>query len=176
MSIYDAIARKVKDRELFPVSSTLGFPKERRMWLTPDVNVFVFGPHADPKVSRRRLRLELELTWFVDGGQVNVAVPDAADPYADRPDADFRLLYPWEDEIWEIRSKLQPQIRIFGRFAGPDDFIGILRAFRKDLGEPPPAWAQCGTCKSEWERIFPLHSPHNGKRLHDYIRKNAIPV
>src|SRR5438132_5646248 len=106
MSIYDVIAAKVVAGDLAPVSSNLGFPRERQIMLAREVNEFVFGPHKDPNVRTRRLRLELELTWFVDGGEVNVALPDSAHPYADQPDANLRLLHRWEDEAWEIRSKL----------------------------------------------------------------------
>jgi len=172
MSIYDVIHAKVEIRELFPVPSNLGFPKEREIVLVPEVNKFVFGLHTDSKVRTRRLKLEIELSWFVEGGEVAVALPH--DPYVDQPDAYLRLLHPWADEVWEIRSKMQPQIRVFGRFAGPNFFVALLWAYRNDLGHPP--WAQCGTCKLEWERMFPGCSPHTGRTVHDYITKNAIPL
>jgi hypothetical protein len=174
MSIYDVIASRVKGQELFQVPSNLGFRRERQIVLAPDVKKFVFGPHTDQKVRTRRLKLEVELSWFVEGGSVAVALPDEMHLYKDQPDANLRLLHPWRDEVWEIRSKMQPQIRLFGSFAGPDVFVAVLWAYRKDLGEPP--WVECETSKSEWKRFFPLCPPHTGRTVHDYITKNAISL
>ena len=141
--------------------------------MSTSVKECVFGPHP-PGTSIRRLRLRVDLEWIVGGGEVRVALPDPKKMYADKPEADLRLLDPGVDEVWEIRSKQHPQMRIFGRFWNADVFIALLWAYRKDLGDPP--WIQCADCRSEWERFFEKRLPHTGSTIHDYITENALSL
>jgi len=174
MSIYAPIAAAVKAGTLFPFpASKLGFPQLRHVALAPKVNDLLFAGTWDEDWNTRRVHLQLELEWFVDGRDISVALPNENDPYEDKPDANFRLLYKWHDEVWEIRSKMQPQIRIFGSFATPDYFVALLWEFRCKLGDPP--WKECATCKEVWNRLFPNHPPFTGKTIHDYITENAFP-
>jgi hypothetical protein len=174
MSICDVISIKVAAKELFAhPPSRLGFPMLRRLYLAPEVNDLVFAKTGDEDWKIRRVKLQLELECFVDGHDLKFALPNDSDPYEDKPEADLRLLYKWTDEVWELRSRMHPQIRIFGCFAAPDCFVALVWEFRCKLGTPP--WQVTADCRTKWAKLFPNHSPHNGKTIHDYITSNAFP-
>lgn len=47
--------------------------------------------------------------------------------------ADFKRLDPGRDEVWEIRKREAPSVRIFGRFAKQDVFVATGIRLRVDL-------------------------------------------
>jgi hypothetical protein len=66
---------------------------------------------ANPKVRHRWAVLEGDISHFVEGGRVD--------------ENRLKQLDPYKYEHWELRSRRpRPSLRVFGRFANPDVFIG----------------------------------------------------
>lgn len=76
---------------------------------------------ADAKVRQRWARLEAAMQFFVEGGFVT---------------EDFiKQLRDYKHEHWELRSRSpRPSLRVFGRFARPDVFVGTHVVPRNGLG------------------------------------------
>ncbi len=93
-----------------------------------------------------------------------------------------------KDEVWDIRSIApRPGIRIFGRFAERDVFVGLFWSPRSveipfsqrlPLGEKDSVeWKNAILeCKSEWKKLFPSYQPVHGDEIHKYIETNFISV
>ncbi|MEO8144956.1 MAG: hypothetical protein ABI654_12165 [Betaproteobacteria bacterium] len=143
------------------------------MALAPKVNTLVMERSGSEDWRTRRAQLQVEVEHFVSGGKLRIALPNADDPSEDKEDANLRLLHKWSDEVWEIRSKMDPQIRIFGSFAGPDYFVALCWEFRCKLGKYP--WEITESCKQSWHALFPQFQPFTGKKINDYITKNGAP-
>lgn len=121
---------------------------------------------ADEKVRQRWARLEASMSMFVEGGYVN--------------DGLFKQLQPPKFEHWELRSrKPRPSLRVFGRFAAPDVFVGTHVVERQLLGG---MWSQEFeqeklVCEDHW-RAAGLPDPFSDApnfRYERYITSNASP-
>jgi len=135
--IYDLVADRVNEGRLFHLPHTMGFPLTRRIVISEEINALLVGPWIPPEWKARCLSLRADLDRFLDGTLINAALPAKQKPYASKPNAYIRLLHPWANEIWEIRSTNdEPSIRVFGRFADVDLFIALTWGKRKDLKEP----------------------------------------
>ncbi len=81
-------------------------------------------------------------------------------------------LMPPRDEVWDIRCvDPEPGIRVLGRFAEKDVFIGLtweirLRLKHFDSREWRDAILRCGTL---WRQLFPAYPPLMGDYFADYI-------
>jgi len=76
---------------------------------------------ADPKVRQRWARLEAAMQYFVEGGFVTEGL--------------IKQLREYKHEHWELRSRSpRPSLRVFGRFACPDVFVGTHVVPRNGLG------------------------------------------
>lgn len=75
------------------------------------------------------------------------------------------------EEIWEIRICWQepeePQIRIFGRFAGLDCFIALTWEYRYGLDYS----AAMQTCAGVWAQLFPDDDYWKGRYYDGYLSK-----
>jgi hypothetical protein len=171
MSIYDGIDPEVKARgRLRPALSPLVFELHRGIWMTPSTYKCVFGKRTPEELNKVGMQIEVEN--FVGGGSVRVAMADGKNPPSKKPNAEWRQLEPGENEVWEIRVKFEPKIRILGRFMAPDIFVALLWAYRADLGDPP--WAECAICIKKWKQIFRDQPPFSGRTAHDYFTKLAV--
>ena len=75
----------------------------------------------DEKIRSRWAQLEVAISTFVVGGYVTENL--------------VKQLQPPKHEHWELRSrKPKPSLRVFGRFAKPDVFVGTHVMLRKALG------------------------------------------
>jgi hypothetical protein len=149
-----------------------GKARPRSVW----AEAFVFDQlspgTANPEYELEAGRLRRKLENIVVGKRIVVG---------NRKDknCDLKRLEPHSAEVWEIRERDNPGIRIFFRFVEKDclaatnirfvrDLFGV-RWFRNGL-EIWPAWrAEIRRCKAIWRNLFLTHPPHSGVKLDDYI-------
>src|SRR5260370_41347186 len=102
-------------------------------------------------------------------------------------DAYMARLHPAADEVWEIRDRFSPSIRVFGCFAEPDIFVALTWQWRSVLGAIearakrskgrsrakrgwPRIWPiERRACLAEWRREFPSYSPFSGSIPNEYL-------
>lgn len=116
----------------------------------------------DQRHVERWERLRADIAHFVENGMVNWAF--------------MKWLEPKKHEIWELRSvRPRPSIRVFGRFAEPDVFVGTHAVERPGLGAK---WSlqwelEKLTCEEQWRFAVGDHEPFRASRYEDYITENA---
>jgi hypothetical protein len=118
-----------------------------------------------------------DLDRFSLGGRITVG-------YGPEPTCMMKCLDPRADEIWEIRSKdPDPQVRVFGRFCGPDEFLATHATYRDHLGDPRKTkfegnhWpAEIQRCNQIWDQICHGEPPYSGNTINDYITTNVVEV
>jgi hypothetical protein len=118
----------------------------------------------DAKVRQRWAALETAIGYFVEGGYITEDL--------------IKQLRDQKHEHWELRSrKPKPSLRVFGRFALPDVFVGTHVERRDSLGG---MWSsqfehQKLVCEDHWrEAGLPepfTDAPHF--RYERYITSNA---
>lgn len=124
MLIDTEVRQAYKDGKLFPARPIADWAGEPRAFfmcrpLYDDVQAGKAG--SDEKERQRWARLEAQMGSFVEGGYVN--------------DDFIKQLLPPKFEHWELRSrKPRPSLRVFGRFAAPDVFVGTHVVARINLG------------------------------------------
>ena len=97
------------------------------MFVTPEI--FDNFPADIPDNRERFGRLRADFDTFITGGLITVS----EDPLQ-AGSAFLARLDPIEDEIWDLRSRSRPGIRVFGCFSETDTFIALHLDFRKNLG------------------------------------------
>lgn len=85
----------------------------------------------------------------------------------------LKVLDPWSDEVWEIRSRgIKPGVRVFGRFAAQDVFVATSMTDRSETD-----FAQeIRRSKAAWRNIFNTYPPFSGQVPNDYISENLVDL
>jgi len=176
MSIRDQIQMRLESGELRSVAPLMQGTRVRELYLSKDIFSRIDGPWEDISYERRFGRLRADLERFVTGGHIVAClVPyKAKTAYMGKLDA---------EEIWDIRSQdPRPGLRVFGRFAGRDVFIGLGWAPRsRDWAGKNPLgprdsqeWkVEIAQCKREWHRLLHPYRPLEGNELGDYLSGNC---
>ncbi|MER9424386.1 hypothetical protein NKI88_18240 [Mesorhizobium sp. M0317] len=118
----------------------------------------------DEKERQRWAKLEAAFSFFIEGGYVT--------------DDLVKQLLPPKYEHWELRSrKPRPSLRVFGRFALPDVFVGTHVERRDQLGGMWSSQFEHNklVCEEHWEDAG-LPSPFTDPpefRYERYITSNA---
>lgn len=124
MLILDAIKAARRAGKLFPARRIASWSGEPRVFLMckPLFDSIEEGKSSQKEKDRQPwAALEAAMSHFVDGGIVT--------------DDLIKQLVPGKYEHWELRSrKPKPSMRVFGRFAQPDVFIGTHVKLRTELG------------------------------------------
>jgi len=179
MSIYDQIQRRLESGELRSITPLMNGTISRKLYLSRDLFSRIEGPWGDISVEKRFGRLRADLERFVTGGHIVAClVPyKAKTAYMGKLDA---------DEVWDIRSQdPSPGLRVFGRFAARDIFIGLGWAPRSRdwagkrlLGERDSQdWKdEISLCKREWHRLLHPYNALEGNELGDYLSGNCSTV
>jgi hypothetical protein len=176
MSIYGLIDYWVKEKRLFELQPALG-SHIRRMLVSQSVNNLITGPWPNTETALRCGRLEADLEKFLDGSRIEVA----RRPYKGKTSYMLRL-DPEEEEVWEIRSRdPEPQLRVFGRFADTDVFVGLTAEVRdnlKNISDEGNLWREVRIqCQTEWTNLFRPYKPKSGTNFpYDYISANVILI
>lgn len=169
MSIYDEITYWGKQARLFQVQSSLDEPTKRHLYVSPEIQVLLDGPWSTAAWEGRCGYLRADLDRFVEGQSLDIAEL----PYKGKWSYMLRL-HPPSHEVWEIRSRIpKPGLRLFGAFAGFDNFVALTWASRAELGGPESrAWRDAiVACRTEWNNLFPAYRPLSGANFHDYLSK-----
>ena len=109
--------------------------------------------------------LEADMSHFIEGGYVDENL--------------FKQLEDFKHEHWELRSvRPKPSLRVFGRFALPDVFVGTHVVERPPLGEKHSFnWEhQRLVCEDHWKSAGLPHAPftdHPNFNYSAYITSNA---
>ena len=176
MSILDFIGELVKDQRLFPVlplvveTSTVA---PRYMYCSPAINDLFCK--AGKKWMRYQF-LRADLIRFTTGGIIRVAEPGTV------PEDGFyiRQPEPKEHDIWEIRSKGNPDMRVLGCFAETDHFVALT--LHNGFGDPAfHSWrTEILGCKTAWTNTFFPYQPRQKRASHaypiDFISFNAAVI
>lgn len=112
-------------------------------------------------VMRRWAQLEADISHFIEGGFINSSL--------------MKQLDPPKHEVWELISRNpSPGLRVFGRFAQPDVFVGTHVKHRKCLGDKRSMkWEFAKLdCEQYWLDAG-LTTPFSGTKYEDYITENA---
>lgn len=172
MSIYDEIAYWSNQGRLFCVRSSLGEPAKRALYVSAEIKTLLDGPWGTPEWESRCGYLRADLDRFVEGQTLDVAER----PYKGKSSYMLRL-HPPKGEIWEIRSRIpKPGLRLFGRFAGFDNFVVLTWESRPSLGGPQSRQWRDATvaCSTEWNNLFPAYQPLSGASFHEYLSKIVL--
>jgi hypothetical protein len=184
MSIRDSIAELVQEkrlRELKPIMDS--DPIRRTMIISTEIVDLLDGPWDSPQWEVRCGYLRATLEAFVKGQEIAICL----NPFKAQKAYMGRLNKP-TDEVWDIRCiDPSPGIRIFGRFAERDVFIGLLwsprsvdipASQRLPLGPKESIqWKNAILeCKSEWRKLFPAYLPIHGDETREYVSTNFLSV
>lgn len=174
MSIYDELRDRVKDGRLFfvPPLDLEGELLVRKLYVSPAIESLLVGPWEDAAWESRCTDLYADLHTFVAGYEIAGRMPPSTST-----EAFLALLRPQTDEVWEMRSTdSYPQLRIFGRFAAMDCFVGLTWHYRSQLGDDQRLWrAAIDECKAEWRRLF-NYPPHMEVDVHGYVSSKIYSV
>lgn len=164
MSIQDWIRYLEAEGRLVRLAHAMeGMPCPRALFLLPEIYEPVIG--SDYRMGK----LRADLDHFTEGGLIIVG--QRTTRYAH-----MKRLDPGEKEAWEIRSRDPlPELRLFGRFALPDVFVGTRLCDRDYLGiENSREWRdEINRCGADWRNLFPAHDPVCNGALNDYISTNV---
>jgi len=184
MSIRDSIAFWVGEGRLHELKLVFESDQiQRTMIISDEIYQLLNGPWGDGAWERRCGFLKGTLETFVRGQEIGVCLKPykAAKAYMGRLDEP-------EDEVWDIRSiDPNPGVRIFGRFAEIDVFVGLIwspRSVKIPASQRLPLGPRDSVewktaileCKSEWRKLFPSYQPIHGEEIYEYIRANFISV
>lgn len=121
----------------------------------------------DPKMRGRWATLEAAMSFFVEGNYVTEGL--------------IKQLKPEKFEHWELRSrKPRPSMRVFGRFAARDVFIGTHVRLRQELGGmwSPQFEHEKLVCEQHWKAagLPPPFSDPPDFRYEQYMSNAARQV
>jgi hypothetical protein len=167
MLIGSDVRRCYKEGKLFaarPIASWAGEPRAFFM-CRPIYDAIQAGrQNEDEKERQRWARLEAQMGTFVEGGYVN--------------DDFVKQLLPQKYEHWELKSRRpKPSLRVFGRFAEPDVFVGTHVLPRNGLGGmwSPEFEHEKLVCEDHWKDagLTGFFTDPPGFRYEQYITSNA---
>jgi hypothetical protein len=184
MSIRDSIEFWIKEGKLYELKLVFASDQiQRTMIISDEIYQLLNGPWEDDVWGRRCGFLRGTLEAFVKGQEIGVCL----EPFKASKAYMGRLHRP-RDEVWDIRSiDPSPGIRVFGRFAEKDVFVGLIwsprsvdipASQRLPLGPRESIeWKNAIIeCKTKWTVLFPSYQPVHGREIDDYIGSNFISV
>ena len=160
----EAIEKAKASGALVPASRVVPWGVDRRTFLMcrPLFDAIEGGrSRTDALTIRRWAQLEADISYFIEGGYVTHDL--------------LKQLEPLKYEHWVLRSRRpRPSLRVLGRFAKPDVFVGTHVVPRGRLkGKWSPEWEhEKLVCEDHW-RNAGLAEPFRGARYEDYITENA---
>ena len=171
MSIRPIISARQQEGRIEQLPHTLyGSRTPRLIYLMKNVFDQIVGPWPDVATAMSMGMLRADLDRFLEGGSIIVGHRRSRHAYMKRLD-------PGRDEVWEIRSRdPTPELRLFGRFAETDLFVGTACIDRDYLGDDgTPEWRnEMVRCITEWRNLFHPYPPLTQRPLNEYISSNAV--
>lgn len=174
MSIRECLVDRVKERAMFEIQPLLPSTRgcTRSVWAEKIVYQQLSPDTANERFAAEAGRMRRKLESISLGNALIVG---------NRRDkaCDIKRLDPAIDEVWEIRERDQPGIRLFFRFIECDCIATTNARFVSDLFsmiwlrkglEFFPVWrAEIRRCKAVWRLLFHPYPAHSGEHLHDYL-------
>ena len=167
MLIDDAIEAAKAAGKLFPVRPTVPWAGEPRAFLMCSAlykTIAIGKTSRDERARRRWATLEADMSYFIEGGLITEDL--------------LKQLKPFPYEHWELRSrKPKPSLRVFGRFAKPNVFVGTHVDRRDRLGGmwSPEFEHEKLVCEDHWNDAgLPKPFTHPRFEYEAYITENAI--
>jgi hypothetical protein len=165
MSIRDALKEALSAGRLAQFRHPLGWDSAPRVFLMTPKLVAQRSEATqadDPKRVERWERLGADIAHYVSNGYINWNL--------------MRWLDPHKFEHWELRSvRPKPSIRVFGRFAEPDVFVGTHAVERAPLAAKwSLAWEmEKLICEDGWKEAVGDLPPFTADDYESYITENA---
>jgi hypothetical protein len=166
---YNSTPRAVKEAvdagKLAPYRPVLAWAENPRVFLmTPMLDGQIRSGLAsgDQSVVYRWDKLRADISHFVEGGLINWNL--------------MRWLVPKKFEHWELRSvRPRPSLRVFGRFACPNVFVGTHVVARSLLkGKWAVEWElEKLRCEDHWKAALGEFQPFSADLYEGYITENA---
>jgi hypothetical protein len=181
MSIRTEWRRLVQEERLYRLDPFPGDPRTRTVLMTPRIHhLAVAGPWDDEAMGDRCARLLATLQRIVRGAHLIVCL----DPFAAR-EAELGRLDKIEDAVFDLRSREQPGLRVFCRFAERDVLVAFTCAPRSvevswldklPLGDRHSKdWKNAvRECIEQWTMFFPKHDPVLGDDLNAYLSNATL--
>ncbi len=142
-------------------------PTERFVYASPEMYRFLTASSSDSTVEQDRSRLHRLMDRFTSGRGISVALKRHING------SNLKRLSPGTEEVWEFKITSQPQFRVFGRFARPDNFIVLTGPVDRQGCDYD---AEKLRCQAEWNNLGQGFTPLYGSRANDYITTNVIPL
>jgi len=163
MSTYGQLLYKVKQGELIRVLPlSAGALEIRQLYVTKEIWTLLDGPWDTKEEEARYSALYVHLEHFITGGYL---VKDY-----------FKWLDEDEDLVFQILSKKPPpSLRLLGRFAKFDVFVGINLEDRDSLGKKGSIeWNRATRrTRQSWDGLFNPYKPLAGGEIHDFVSNAA---
>jgi len=146
-------------------------PDRREIYLEPKIKEAIDGSARNKTVARRFGRARALLETFVRGDIIVARWP---------PDKDvgamMALLCPDVKNVWEFRiGEPKPGLRIFGKFAEKDVFIGTHCYQREELPKGDQWPHEIELCRHAWDGLFTAYPPLSGNSIYDFISNARLP-
>ena len=140
-------------------------PPGRDFYCLPEIYAALELPQPSEVLEARSRWAWLLVERFVHGGALTVRAPPSRDI-----GADLALLEEAHEDVWEFRFRgVEPQLRIFGRFAGREKFVALLIADKAECHTAEHYRAAKETCKKQWRRLFAPYPPYHAASVVDYL-------
>ncbi|WP_139139174.1 hypothetical protein [Sphingobium phenoxybenzoativorans] len=160
----------MNEKSLIEVIPLLGSQaRPRSLWTTKHVFDQLDPQTAEDELSVHAGRIRRKLDRIVAGKRL--VVGERRDK-----DCDIKRLDPAKDEVWEIRERDHPGIRIFFRFVEKDCIAAMNIRTIPDLFSAVwsalywPEWrSEIRLCKARWRTLFVNYQPHSGVNVNDYL-------
>ena len=105
------------------------------------------------------------LSAYVAGGYLRVRAAPSKARYAR-----LAWLDPPSDQVWALRFwNVDPQIRIFGRFADHNVFVALLVREKPECHTAAHYRSAMSECARLWRVLLPGWRPYAADRPHDYV-------
>lgn len=172
MSIRDVLEGHLRDARLIQITPILGGPEARVFYAVPDVFAELDPGTASQNYASSAGQMRALIDNFTSGKQIVVG---------DRRSklCNMKRLEPEADEVWEIRKREDPSVRLFGRFVEKDAFVitnmetvanlFLLEWIVKGFSVWPIWRREIRNCKAVWRQLFHPYPPHHGSVLDDYL-------
>lgn len=178
MSIVDELAARCSEGRLVELKPLLAVPIKRSVWVTADVMDQLSPDTADPDFELEAGRLRKKLESVARGNRLVVG-------QRRNKSCDVKRLDPPSDEVWELRERPEPGIRVFFRFIDHDCIAATNIRLVRHLFEKWwtrggrdywPAWVvEIRRCKAHWRSLFISYPPHVGETISDYLSNATGP-
>ena len=159
MSTLDAVKGLVAKGELHQVLVAPGTPTIRDLYVTTAVNEWIIerplteGPWEDQKDADRWAQANGDLRRFL----VAKKLPVRRQGKRYKGPSYILRLDPGGEEVWEIRSRDDPHIRFFGRFAECDAFVVLFWRYRCQFKTEQDYEKVRRECADEWRNLLSHH-------------------